>query len=160
PARPNVAPVPTAQPNATPSVLGGGASGSPAASSLAGEEQLADSTASPESAVGRQDPAISLEWVGPTNAKIGQANSYSLMVRNACNIPVQQVLVRVRIPAGVNCSQTEPKAVSEGNVLVWELGALQARQEKNLQMKLVPEHKGDISPQAWVTFTGSSVMRI
>ncbi|HEY7311522.1 MAG TPA: CARDB domain-containing protein [Gemmataceae bacterium] len=156
-----IAPMPASQPGDMRPALGDGeASGTPARSPLPAEEQLADSATSPDSAVGRQEPAVSLEWVGPTTAKIGQANSYSLMVRNACNIPVQQVLVRVRIPAGVNCSETEPKAVSEGNVLVWELGALQARQEKNLQMKLVPEHKGDISPQAWVTFTGSSVMRI
>jgi uncharacterized repeat protein (TIGR01451 family) len=45
-------------------------------------------------------------------------------------------------------------------VLIWELGTLQAKQEKNLQMKLVADQKGDVTPQAWVTFTGSTVMRI
>ncbi len=32
-----------------------------------------------------------------------------------------------------------------------------AGQEKNLQIKLQPTAKGDAAPQAWVTFTGSSV---
>ncbi len=113
-----------------------------------------------ESMGSRQEPSVSLEWVGPAAAKISQPNNYSLVVRNTCNIPVQQVLVRVRIPAGLSCGDTEPKAVAEGNVLVWELGALQARQEKVLQMKLLAEQKGDAAPQAWVTFTGSSVMHI
>ncbi len=55
---------------------------------------------------------------------------------------------------------TDPKAVNENNVLVWELGTLQAKQEKNLQMRLFAEQRGEVSPQAWVTFTGSSVTRI
>ena len=124
------------------------------------DEQAPESTVTPDNTTGRQEPAISLEWVGAPTAKVGQAGNYSLVVRNACNIPVQQVLVRVRVPNGINCQETEPKGVTEGNVLVWELGTLQAKQEKILQMKLLADQKGDVSPQAWVTFTGSSVMRI
>jgi uncharacterized repeat protein (TIGR01451 family) len=117
-------------------------------------------TVTPDNTTGRQEPAVSLEWVGAPTAKIGQSVDYSLVVRNSCNIPVQQVLVRVRLPNGLSCSATEPKAIAEGNVLVWELGTLTAKQEKNLQMKLAAEAKGVVMPQAWITFTGSSVMRI
>jgi uncharacterized repeat protein (TIGR01451 family) len=131
-----------------------------AASTLPPDEPSPDSTVTPDNTTGRQEPAISLEWIGSPTAKVGQPGTYGLLVRNACNIPVQQVLVRVRVPEGLTCSDTEPKAVAEKNVLVWELGTLQAKQEKNLQMKLLAEQKGDVSPQAWVTFTGSSVMRI
>jgi uncharacterized repeat protein (TIGR01451 family) len=45
-------------------------------------------------------------------------------------------------------------------VLIWELGTLMAKQERNLMLKMAAEVKGDVLPQAWVTFTGSSVMRI
>src|SRR5262249_12050853 len=81
-------------------------------------------------------------------------------VRNTSTIPVQQVLVRVRIPAGMVISATEPKSVPDNNVLVWNLDTLMARQEKSLQMKLQATSTGDVMPQAWVTYTGSSVMRI
>jgi uncharacterized repeat protein (TIGR01451 family) len=101
-----------------------------------------------------------MEWIGPPTAKVGQPADYSLVVRNVCNIPVQQVIVRVRMPAGITVSATEPRCASENNVLMWELGTMMAKQEKNLQMKLVANAKGDVTPQAWVTFTGSSVMRI
>jgi uncharacterized repeat protein (TIGR01451 family) len=140
--------------------LAGTAEGSVAGSTTADREHLADSPVTTENRSGRQDPAISLEWVGSSSAKVGQSSTYSLVVRNACGIPVQQVLVRIRVPSGLHCMDTDPKAVVEGNVLVWELGTLQPRQEKNLQMKLLAEQKGDVSPQAWVTFTGSSVLRI
>jgi uncharacterized repeat protein (TIGR01451 family) len=126
----------------------------------ANEEPHAETTLTPENASSRQEPAVSLEWFGPPTAKIGQTNTYNLVVRNTCSIPVQQVLVRVRVPAGITCSETTPKAVAEDSVLVWELGALQPRQEKDLQMKLLAEKRGDPTPQAWVTFTGSSIMRI
>lgn len=114
----------------------------------------------PENPTGRQEPAVSLEWVGPPVAKVGQPADFSLVVRNACNIPVQQVMVRVRIPQGMNLAAAEPKAVTENNVLMWELGTMQPKQERNLQMKLLPETKGDVGCQAWVTFTGASTMRV
>src|SRR5262249_21365966 len=97
----------------------------------ANEEPHAETTLTPENASSRQEPAVSLEWFGPPTAKIGQTNTYNLVVRNTCSIPVQQVLVRVRVPAGITCSETTPKAVAEDNVLVWELGTLQPRQEKD-----------------------------
>jgi uncharacterized repeat protein (TIGR01451 family) len=124
------------------------------------EDQPVESTVTPPNPTGRQEPAVSIEWVGPPTAKVGQAAEFTLVVRNACNIPVQQVLVRVRVPAGMTAAATEPKALSENNVLVWDLGTLLSKQEKNLQMKLVADAKGDVMPQAWVTFTGSSVMQV
>jgi uncharacterized repeat protein (TIGR01451 family) len=103
---------------------------------------------------------MSLEWIGAPTAKVGQPGDYTLLVRNACNIPVQQVAVRVRVPAGLNVVATEPRANTEGGVLNWELGTLMARQEKSLTIKMAAEAKGDVTPQAWVTFTGSSAFRI
>lgn len=108
----------------------------------------------------RQEPAVSLEWIGPAAAKIGQATDYSIAVRNVCSIPVQQVLVRVRLPQGVQATATEPRAVQEDNVLMWEFGTLLPKQERNLQLKLVSASKGDVNCQAWVTFTGASALRI
>src|SRR5262249_20761495 len=114
----------------------------------------------PDNPAGRQEPAVSLEWVGTPVAKVGQPADYSILVRNTCNIPVQQVTVRVRIPAGLTLMGSEPKATPEGGVMMWELGTLMAKQEKTVQLKMQPDVKGDVTPQAWVTFTGSSVMRI
>jgi uncharacterized repeat protein (TIGR01451 family) len=126
----------------------------------ANEDHVPQSALAPEDLSNRQEPAVSLQWVGPTAANVNHPNIYSLVVRNTCTIPVQQVMVRVRVPANLSCGDTEPKAVVEGNVLVWELGALQPKEEKVLRMKLLAERKGDASPQAWVTFTGSSVLHI
>ncbi len=43
---------------------------------------------------------------------------------------------------------------------MWDLATLMPRQEKTLLLKLQSNTKGELKPQAWVTFTGSSVMRV
>jgi uncharacterized repeat protein (TIGR01451 family) len=125
-----------------------------------GEEKV-ESAVTADNPTGRQEPSVSLEWVGTPIAKVGNATDYSLVVRNTCNIPVQQVIVRARIPAGLTLMGAEPKAVNEASGLMqWEIGTLIAKQERTIQLKLQADTKGDVTPQAWVTFTGSSVMRI
>src|SRR5262249_36030576 len=114
----------------------------------------------PEPATVRQDPAVSLEWIGPTEAKVGRPSDYTVAVRNVCNVPVQQVLVRVQVPPGTRVTETEPKANVEGDVLWWELGTLTAKQQKNLLVRMVPDGKGNLACHAWVTFTGAAAIRI
>jgi uncharacterized repeat protein (TIGR01451 family) len=118
----------------------------------------ADGTA--DAGVSRQEPAVRLEWNGSPVAKVGQAGDYSLMVRNTGNTPVQQVVVRVHVPAGMSVKAAEPRATTEGGVLAWELGRLGAKQEKLLLMKLVPDRKGDLTPRAAVTFTAATQLCI
>ncbi|MCX7699414.1 MAG: hypothetical protein N2039_00910 [Gemmataceae bacterium] len=119
-----------------------------------------ESLGSEPNLTGRQEPAVSLEWIGPSQAKVGSPADYTVAVRNICNMPVQQVLVRVRLPQNVQITATEPRATADENVLMWEIGTLLPRQEKNLQLRLIAPNKGDINAQAWVTFTGLSAMRI
>jgi hypothetical protein len=124
------------------------------------EDQAPEASVSPENPAGRSEPAVSMEWIGPPTAKVGQPADYTLVVRSACGIPVQQVLVRVRVPNGLTVAATEPKVNNENGVLSFDLGTLMPRQEKNLHIKMVADARGDVAPQAWVTFTGSSIMKI
>jgi len=109
---------------------------------------------------GRQEPGVSLEWVGPPTTKIGQPVTYQIIVKNVNSCPVHQVIVRNRVPAGVTVQGTEPRAFNEGNVWLWDLGTLQPHQEKRLDMQLLPEIRGDLSCQATVTLTGSTIARV
>jgi uncharacterized repeat protein (TIGR01451 family) len=111
----------------------------------------------PESVTGKQEPAVSLEWQGPATAKLGVPADWTLAVRNTCPIPVQQVLVRVRLPQGLRAASSEPRAQGDDHVLVWELGTLPPRQGRDLQLRLVADARGDVLPQAWVTFTGTAL---
>ena len=108
----------------------------------------------------RQAPAVTVEWLGPAQAKVGRSADYIVAVRNVCDGPVQQVLVRVQIPAGARVTETEPRANAEGDVLWWDLGTLAAQERKELIVRVVPDGRGQFACNAWVTFTGAAVMRI
>jgi uncharacterized repeat protein (TIGR01451 family) len=108
----------------------------------------------------RQEPAVSLEWIGPVSAKVGKPGDYSLVVRNTCAAAVQEVKVRVRLPEGLTAASVEPRPSLDANQLNWDLGTLMPKEEKTLRMRLNAGIKGDLSPQAWVTFTGSTAMSI
>ncbi|MEZ6140179.1 MAG: DUF11 domain-containing protein [Zavarzinella sp.] len=108
----------------------------------------------------KSDSTISMEWLGPTALKVGQPAEYQLFVRNTCNIPLQKVVVQVRIPEGVKVESTEPKAQGPEGVLMWELGTMLAKQDHLLKMKFVAPKRGEITCQSWVTFTGSTAMKV
>lgn len=109
---------------------------------------------------GRQEPSVSVEWIGPPTAKLGQPVTYQLIVKNTCSMPVHNVTVKTRVPVGVKVQRTEPRATEEPSTLVWELGSMQPRQEKRLDVLMLPETRGDLACQAFVSFTGSSIARI
>jgi uncharacterized repeat protein (TIGR01451 family) len=134
--------------------------GTPVATQAPADDRDLGPGQQPDNPTGRQEPAVSIEWIGPPQAKVGRPADYTIAVRNACNTVVHQVLVRVRIPAGMTVTATEPKAVAEGNILMWELGSMPSKQDKNIQLRIVPDARGALGCQAWVTFTGSSAMHM
>jgi uncharacterized repeat protein (TIGR01451 family) len=125
----------------------------------AGDDK-ADMALSTGCPVGRNDPAVSLEWSGPAAVRVGQPADYVLSVRNTGATGVQQVRVRVRVPGGLTVTATEPKAAADAGALLWDLGVLAAKQEKGLTLKIVADARGELSPVASVTFTGSSALRV
>jgi uncharacterized repeat protein (TIGR01451 family) len=149
--RPKVPPVPAAAPAHT---TDGSQPARVAPTAAPKEDDVADTS------TGRQEPAVRLEWGTSAVAKLGVPTDSTLTVQNISTTPIQQVLVRVRLPEGLRAAGTEPKGIVDGNVLVWELGTLQPRQQRTLQIRMVAEARGDLTPQAWVTFTGSAVTRI
>jgi len=117
-------------------------------------------TPTTQPSMAKQEPSVSLEWLGPTALKVGTPAEYTLMVRNTCPSPVQKVVVQVRVPNTVKVGGTEPKADGAEGVLLWDMGTLMSRQEKPLKIKFASPGKGEINCQAWVTFTGSASMKV
>ena len=105
-------------------------------------------------------PSVSMEWQSPPAVKVGMPADYTLTIRNSGPIPVQKVIVQVRIPTGVKVAITEPKIEGAENVLVWDLGNLGPQEDRRLTLKLMSAQRGDMACQAWVTFTSSSIMKM
>jgi uncharacterized repeat protein (TIGR01451 family) len=111
----------------------------------------------PDATLGRQDAAVSVEWVGPPAAKIGVATEYVLVVRNTSAVAARDVKATVVMPDGLRVAAAEPAPGPDG---AWALGTLDARQEKVTKLRLVAEARGDPTPQASVTFTSVASMRV
>lgn len=113
-----------------------------------------------ENGAGRQEPAISLEWVGPSLARLNQPAVYHIVAKNVGNSAVHQVVVRYPAPSSVRIMGTEPRANAEGSTLMWDLGTLTPGQEKRIELQLVPEAKAQFNCQANVTFAATSTLRV
>ena len=103
-----------------------------------------------------ENAAVTLDWVGPPTVQAGQANEFTLVVKNTCPIAVHKVVVNVRAAPGMTVTGGKSDATNDGDILRWQLGSLLPSQEKSLPMQIVVRNKGDVSPQASVSYEGSS----
>jgi uncharacterized repeat protein (TIGR01451 family) len=114
----------------------------------------------PANPTGRQEPGVSIEWLYPPNARLNQPVTCTLIVKSISINRLHQVVVRGRVPAGAVVKSTEPKATNEGDLLVWRLGDMEPRQERRIDLHLVPTVRGSLPCHAFVTFTGSSTAQL
>ena len=116
-------------------------------------EKIAPAPVSLEVPPGRQQPAVSIEWAGPTSVRVNQPISCQIVVRNTSTTPAQNVIVRHRLGQGVACKSSEPTAGNEADDLVWNLGTLAPQQTKRVELVLVSQARGALNCSASVTFT-------
>lgn len=105
------------------------------------------------------DPAVALEWSGPAVTKVNTPTEYTLTVRNACGQNLQKVTVQVRAPKGTEITGTKPAVKPTDGVYLWDIGDLDAKTSKAVAVTLSQPTRGDLTCQAWVTFTGSTAMK-
>lgn len=108
----------------------------------------------------KPDAAIALEWAGPTSATVHRPAEYTLLVRNVCGKPVQNVVVQVKPPANAKVTDTSAGAKRVDSVYLWEMGTLDPKQSKPLKLTLTPTARGDLGCQAWVTCTGTAATTV
>jgi uncharacterized repeat protein (TIGR01451 family) len=107
----------------------------------------------------KNDPAVALEWSGPAVVRANQPTEYTLTVRNVCGQALQKVVLQVRAPKGTEITGVSPAVKPIDGVYLWELDTLDAKTSKSVTVTLKQPAKGDMTCQAWVTFTGTSAMK-
>jgi uncharacterized repeat protein (TIGR01451 family) len=123
-------------------------------------QEVSAASVSSDNPTGRQEPAVSLEWIGPVTARLNQPTAYQIIAKNISNGAVHNVVIRYRVPTGVRLAGAEPRAVNEGGMLIWDLATLMPTQEKRIDLQIVPESKIGIECQATVTFSGMSTFKV
>lgn len=108
----------------------------------------------------KQEPAVSIEWVGAATARLHQPMTSQILVRNTGPAAVHNVVVRHRLNPGVTCKRTEPAAATERDDLVWTLGTLAPGQQRRLELQVVCNQRGALNCQATVTFASSAGQQV
>ena len=106
--------------------------------------------------LGRQVPAVSIEWSGPPMVRLNQPMTCQLSVRNTCGVPVHNVVIRHRPSQGVTYRASDPQPTVDEGELVWSLGTLAAGQTRHIDLQMVVQVKGPLTCQATITFSGAA----
>ncbi len=108
---------------------------------------------------GAQSPSVVIQKRAPAEVKVGKPASFVIQVKNVGSAEALDVKVHDRVPAGMHLVDASPTPVQQGDILMWELGALAAGDERTLTMQLVPEAEGELGSVARVTFEAAASVR-
>ncbi len=110
-----------------------------------------------EPSTGPQTAVVSLEWVKRTEVNVGQECECDLIVKNAGEIPANNVSVLARFPATSRLLPTTmPAPTPEGGQLKWLLGDLAPKQAKTIRVHMIPTARGELNASAFVHFTSAA----
>jgi uncharacterized repeat protein (TIGR01451 family) len=98
-----------------------------------------------------QAPLMSLSLTGPPSAGVKQDIAYTLSANNNGQVESQAQTLRLTLPEGVELIRAEPRAVTDGNQLVWTLGALPPGRSHVIQPVLQASRLGPITVSASLT---------
>ncbi|WP_442506885.1 hypothetical protein SH528x_005759 [Novipirellula sp. SH528] len=108
---------------------------------------------------GIQSPSIVIQKRAPSEVKVGKPASFVIHVQNVGSVEALDVQVHDRVPQGMRMIDASPTPQQQGEILVWELGAMPAGDERTVTMQLVPEQEGELGSVARVTFEAAASVR-
>ena len=108
---------------------------------------------------GMQTPSIVIQKRAPEEVKVGKPATFVIHVQNTGSVEALGVQVIDRVPAGMRLLDASPAPRIEGDLLTWQLGALEPSGERTVTLQLVPEREGELGSVARVTFEAAASVR-
>ncbi len=108
---------------------------------------------------GAQSPSVVIQKRAPSEVTVGKPATFVIHVQNVGAAEALDVTVQDRVPAGMRLVDASPAPVQQGSLLMWQLGALPAGDERTVTMQLVPETEGELGSVARVTFEAAASVR-
>ncbi len=125
----------------------------------AGNEPISISSPGDRRLEGIQTPSVVIHKRAPAEVKVGKPATFVIQVRNVGTAEALGVLVHDRVPAGMQLIDATPAPTMQGDMLVWQLGAMPAGDERSITMQLVPQEEGELGSVARVTFEAAASVR-
>lgn len=108
---------------------------------------------------GMQSPSVVIHKRAPEQVKVGKVATFVIQVRNVGSVEALDVQVHDRVPAGMRLVDSAPQPQMQGDLMLWQLGALEPGGERTISLQLVPEAEGELGSVARVTFEAAASVR-
>jgi uncharacterized repeat protein (TIGR01451 family) len=110
-------------------------------------------------AEGPRTAKVTVEVSGPSSSASGQTYAYAIVVRNAGPAAAEDVQVSEVVLAGARYLKIDPQPSQQEEQLVWDLGVIQAGEEKRIAIQVLPPAEGEIVSKARATFATRAALR-
>ena len=104
--------------------------------------------------------SLAIRWKVPKELNRGEKAPFQLIIHNNSEQPAIGVTVHVRLPETAQLVDSRPPATPNGNVLQWEIGRIEPDQQVQIDLHLLAETAGELTPAAAVTTTRLTAARV
>jgi uncharacterized repeat protein (TIGR01451 family) len=101
----------------------------------------------------QESPHIETRWTKQSDINVGQPCDLLLTVRNSGQANASDVVVDVFFPRTVRLTTASPKPTAAETSVVWQFPTLDAGEEREIHLTMIPSERGEISANANVRFS-------
>jgi uncharacterized repeat protein (TIGR01451 family) len=101
----------------------------------------------------QETPHIETRWTKQSDINVGQPCDLMLTVKNSGNANASDVVVDVFFPRTVRLAAASPKPATAQSSVVWEFPSLDAGEEREIHITMIPSQRGELTANANVRFS-------
>ena len=101
----------------------------------------------------QESPRIETRWTKQSDINVGQPCDLMLTVKNSGDANASDVVVDVFFPRTVRLTAASPKPATAQSSVVWEFPSLDAGEEREIHITMIPSQRGELTANANVRFS-------
>lgn len=101
----------------------------------------------------QESPRIETRWTRQSDINVGQPCDLMLTVKNSGDANASDVVVEVFFPRTVRLTAASPKPAAAQSSVVWEFPSLDAGEEREIHITMIPSQRGELTANANVRFS-------
>ncbi len=104
----------------------------------------------------QNSPRIETRWTKQSDINVGQPCELMLTVKNSGDANASDVVVDVFFPRTVRLTEASPKPATAQSSVVWEFPTLDAGEEREIHITMIPSQRGELAANANVRFSSAA----
>ena len=106
----------------------------------------------------QNSPHIESRWTRQSDINVGQPCDLLLTVSNSGQASASEVVVEAYFPRSVRLTAASPKPVSAETSVAWTFPTLDAGEEREIHVTLIPSQRGELTANANVRYSSAATM--